>query len=260
MIAYIESIGLQAPGLEGWQDSLQILLGKTPYESLPLSKYSPQFLPANERRRTTPTIKLALRTAEATVQNYTHADIASMPTLFCCVDGDTEISAKMTRAILQDEPMVSPIHFHNSVHNAPAGYWMIGQGNQQAASAISAGQYQIGNSLIEAMSQLHETTPKMLLVMYDLPIDPIIETYQPDIQPFGVGLVISLQKTEKSLAKLELNLNPGQKNLPREEWFGENSAAQLLPLLKTLAQRQNGTFHYPLSDALHATLSIATLE
>lgn len=260
MIAYIEHIGLQAPGLEGWKDSLQILQGHLPYKAEPLSKYSPQFLPPNERRRTTPTIKLALRTAESAVQEYSKADIANMPTLFCCVDGDTEISAKMTRAILQDEPMVSPIHFHNSVHNAPAGYWMIGQGNQQAASAISAGQYQVGNSLIEGMSQLHETSSKILLVMYDLPVDPVIETYQPEMTVFGVGLIISFQKTENSLAKLELSLTPGQVTPPKDEWFGENGAAQLLPLLKALAKRQDETFQYPLSKALYATLTITILE
>lgn len=260
MKAYIEHIGLQAPGLEGWQDSLPILQGQRPYTAEPLSKYSPQFLPPNERRRTTPTIKLALRTAEATVQECSKTDIANIPTLFCCVDGDTEISAKMTHAILQDEPMVSPIHFHNSVHNAPAGYWMIGQGNQQAASAISAGQNQVGNSLIEALSQLHGTSPQVLLVMYDLPVDPIIETYQPDMASFGVGLLFSLQKTEQSLAKLDLSLTPGRVIPPKDEWFGENGAAQLLPALKALAQRQNETFQYPLSDALYATLSIKTLE
>ncbi|MDG4811607.1 beta-ketoacyl synthase chain length factor [Hydrogenovibrio sp. 3SP14C1] len=259
MIAYIESIGLQAPGLEGWQNSLPILQGQTPYESLPLSKYSPQFLPANERRRTTPTIKLALRTAQETVQNYSTEDIASMPTLFCCVDGDTEVSAKMTHATLQDDPMISPIHFHNSVHNAPAGYWMIGQGNQQAASAISAGQYQIGNSLVEAMTQLDETHSKVLLVVYDLPIDPIIESFQPDIQSFGFGLILTVQKTEKSIAQLNLSLNPGRASSPQNNWCGDNIAAQFLPALKTIARQQNDTFEYPISEALYATLSISTL-
>ena len=259
MIAYIESIGLQAPGLEGWQSSLPILQGQTSYESVPLSKYSPQFLPANERRRTTSTIKLALRTAAETVQNYSAADIASMPTLFCCVDGDTEVSAKMTHATLQDDPMISPIHFHNSVHNAPAGYWMIGQGNQQAASAISAGQYQIGNSLVEAMTQLDDTQSKVLLVMYDLPIDPIIESFQPDMHPFGFGLVLTFHKSKESIAQLDLSLNPGRISFSKNDWFGDNIAAQFLPALKTLAQQQDSTFEYPLSEALYATLSISTL-
>ncbi len=260
MKAYIEHIGLQAPGLEGWEASQTILTGGAPYQSEPLSKYSPQFLPANERRRTTPTIKLALRTAEETVTGYTPEAIAAMPTLFACVDGDTEISAKMTSAILQDEPMISPIHFHNSVHNAPAGYWMIGQRNQQAASAISAGEYQIANSFIEALSQLSDTHPKVLLVVYDLPIDPIIENYQPEMQPFAFGLVLTYQPSQQSLAELTLSLAPGEVQAPKSAWFGDNIAAQALPLLQSLAQYQSGEFAFPISSKLTANLALTPLN
>lgn len=260
MKAYIEHIGLQAPGLEGWDASQTVLTGDTPYHSEPLSKYSPQFLPANERRRTTPTIKLALRTAEETVSGYVPEAIAAMPTLFACVDGDTEISAKMTSAILQDEPMISPIHFHNSVHNAPAGYWMIGQHNQQAASAISAGEYQIANSFIEALSQLSDTHPKVLLVVYDLPIDPIIESYQPAMQPFAFGLVLSHQPNDRTLAELSLSLAPGQVQAVKHDWFGDNVAAEALPILQRLAQKQAGQFAFPVSSQLTANLTLTPVQ
>lgn len=256
MKAYIEHIGLQAPGLEGWEASQAILKGEEPYAFAPLSKYSPQFLPANERRRTTSTIKLALRTAEETVSDYTPDAIAAMPTLFACVDGDTEISAKMTSAILQDQPMVSPIHFHNSVHNAPAGYWMIGQQNHQAATAISAGEYQIANSFIEALTQLSDKHPKVLLVVYDLPIDPIIESHQPKRQAFAFGLVLSRHATENSQAWLELSLHPHPCPTPVNEDFGDNVAAGFWPLLAALAKRQTAELHAPASASLSAHLKM----
>ncbi|WP_024850529.1 beta-ketoacyl synthase chain length factor [Hydrogenovibrio kuenenii] len=257
MIAYIESIGLQAPGLEDWDASQPVLQGKQPYQSEPLSKYSPGFLPANERRRTTDTIKLALRTAENTVKNYSQEEVSKLPTLFACVDGDTQVSAKMTTAILQEEPMISPIHFHNSVHNAPAGYWMIGQNNMHAASSISAGKYQLSNTLIEAMTLLDDTTPKVMVVLYDLPIDPVVETYQPEIALFGCGLVLTQQETSRSMAKIELTLVQQPSKRENDAWFGQNFAADFMPLLKALAANQTGKLLHPVSSALSAEITVA---
>ncbi|MDG6774332.1 beta-ketoacyl synthase chain length factor [Thiomicrorhabdus sp. ZW0627] len=256
MIAYIESIGLQAPGLESWQASQEVLQDKQPYQSEPLSKYSPKFLPANERRRTTDTIKLALRTAEEAVENYSEEQISQMPTLFACVDGDTTISAKMVEAVMEEEPMISPIHFHNSVHNAPAGYWMIGQHNQQAASAISAGDYQIANTLIEAITQLSNAHPKVLLVIYDLPINPEIKKHSPEVQAFACALVLSLQPTADSIAEIELTLSDKIYKIDPVEAFPENKAAEFLPVLKSIAKREAGEFHFPLSAKQAISLNL----
>ncbi|WP_019895154.1 beta-ketoacyl synthase chain length factor [Hydrogenovibrio halophilus] len=256
MKVYLQTIGLQAPGLEGWEHALPVLQGVQPYQDEPLSRYSPQFLPANERRRTTDTIKLALRTAEDTCRHLSPQARSQLPAVFACVDGDTAISAKMTQAILSDEPMVSPIHFHNSVHNAPAGYWMIGQRNQKAASALSAGEYQLGNSLLETFSQLEEVEPHAMLILYDLPIDPIIENHQPDIVPFGAGLVLSIQPAANALATLEMQVKPGSQPSPESEWFGANQAAQILPLLQALARQKTASFTYPLSPDLHLSVHL----
>lgn len=249
MIAYIDSVSVQAPGLEGWEPACSVLRGKKPYEFAPLSKYAPAFLPANERRRTTDTIKLALRTAEACTADYTDEAVAAMLTLFASVDGDTAISAQMTSAILADEPMISPIQFHNSVHNAPAGYWMIGKGNQQAASAISAGDFQIANSLLEGVTQLDAHHPPLLWVAYDLPIDPVIETFQPAMQPFAFGLVLSHAPTARTLAKISLSLTQQTTPLSPHPLFGANPAAQLWPLLEALATQHNRVLRWPLSNA-----------
>ncbi|WP_178862911.1 beta-ketoacyl synthase chain length factor [Thiomicrorhabdus cannonii] len=249
MIAYIDSVSVQAPGMEGWEPACAVLRGEQPYEFAPLSKYAPAFLPANERRRTTDTIKLALRTAEACTADYADDAIAAMLTLFASVDGDTAISAQMTTAILEDEPMISPIQFHNSVHNAPAGYWMIGKGNRQAASAISAGDYQLANSLLEGLSQLDANHPQLLLVAYDLPIDPVIETFQPKIEPFAFGMVLSAQPSPRCLAKIQLSLVQQPSEVTSHPLFGDNRAAQIWPLLASLARHQNGLHLLPLSNS-----------
>lgn len=259
MKAYIEAIGLNATGLESWLGSQTILTEQEAYQATPLSKYSASFLPANERRRATKTVNLALRTAEETVQHYSQDAIQQMPTLFACVDGDTEISAKMTTAILMEQPMISPIHFHNSVHNAPAGYWMIGQRNRQAASAISAGQYQLANTFIETLTQLSKISPKVLLVAYDSPIDPVIKSYQPQTAPFSFGLVLSLHQNKKSIAKFTLNLQQQQTQTNNHPWFGENMAAQFLPILQAIAQKKDIKMSFPLSSHISTQINIHPL-
>ena len=61
---YIDAISLVAAGLTDWQQSQPILSGKQEYVAEALAQFSPAILPANERRRTTPLIKLALHAAE----------------------------------------------------------------------------------------------------------------------------------------------------------------------------------------------------
>jgi hypothetical protein len=166
----------------------------------------------------------------------------------------------MTSAILADEPMVSPIHFHNSVHNAPAGYWMIGQKNTAPSSSISVGAYQVANSFLEAITQLAEGHEQLLLVMYDLPIDPIIESYQPPMTAFGVGFLLSAQPSPQTLAGLQIQwvaqpCETAQIVTP----FGENAAAQVWPLLQGLAQQAVTTWRYPLSDCLSADITLTPM-
>ena len=49
---------------------------------------------------------------------------------------------------------ISPTRFHNSVHNAAAGYWTIGAGCMQATTALSAYDATFAEGLLEALAQL----------------------------------------------------------------------------------------------------------
>ena len=62
--AYVESIGLHAPGLEGWSSSCDILRGEREYLAAELTRYKPQLLPANERRRATTSVRIAFGACE----------------------------------------------------------------------------------------------------------------------------------------------------------------------------------------------------
>jgi hypothetical protein len=259
MKAQILSIGLTAPGLVNFETFKKMMLtNQLPDLSKAIEKYSPTFLPANERRRTTATIQLALKTAEEALvsfqQAYPEID-AKLPVLFVCKDGDTLISARMCQAVSEEEPMISPTQFHNSVHNAPAGYWMIGQENQAPASAISVGEYAIANGLLEAVLQSQSYGKPVLMVIYDLPLDELmpVDTVQKSKAPFAFSMILDASKVIESdypLLSLSLTQDTPFKSLKSNPYTGV-PAAEAYPLLQSIALYQSGheksDMHFPLN-------------
>ena len=55
-------------------------------------------------------------------------DPATLPSVFASTHGDLAITDYMCETLATDPTAVSPTKFHNSVHNAAAGYWTIGAG------------------------------------------------------------------------------------------------------------------------------------
>ncbi|BCN93100.1 hypothetical protein THMIRHAM_08850 [Thiomicrorhabdus immobilis] len=260
MKAQILSIGLTAPGLVSFENFKSMMLqNRSPDTSEAIEKYSPSFLPPNERRRTTATIKLALKTAEEALshfqQRYPQAD-SKLPVLFVSKDGDTLISARMCQEVGEEEPMISPTQFHNSVHNAPAGYWMIGQKNQSPASAISVGQFAIANGLLEATLQSQTYAKPVLLVIYDLPLDDLIpaDASQNAALPFAFSMILDASDSNQESDYPALNLSftqqaprPTSSNNP----YSGLPAAEAYPLLQSLvlfeSNGENSEIHFPLN-------------
>ena len=72
------------------------------------------------------------------------------------------------RPLVRDAPdTVSPTKFHNSVHNAAAGYWTIGQGCMAPSTALSAFSHTFAQGLLEALVNLAAGEPAILLAAYD---------------------------------------------------------------------------------------------
>ncbi len=130
----IASIGLLAPGLAGWSASQAVLAGEQPYVAEPMPAAIGTLLPANERRRTTAIVKLALQVAqEAMAQRKMQAH-----TVLASSGGDSEVLDKICVALTQPDRPVSPTQFHHSVHNTPAGYWAIATGCMLPSLSLSA--------------------------------------------------------------------------------------------------------------------------
>ncbi len=236
----ILGIGLIAPGLPGWPASLPILAGKTAYVAgHTLPPFNTSLLPSNERRRLTTTSKLALVVAEATIKD---AKIEpDMPSIFASSTGDNEIVDQICTALLMPHRPVSPTHFHNSVHNAPAGYWSIATRCQAPSLSISAGDASFAAGLLEAAAVVNMENSPVLLVAYDQPAPEPIATAHPLAAPFAVALILGVHN-DSDLAAIELRLDFAQQEQPMEDAGLEqlrrgNPAARSLPLLQVLAEK-----------------------
>jgi len=161
----LEGIGFWAPGLPSWEAARAFAQGGAAEVDGP-RKPSPQLLAANERRRAPETVAVALEVALGACQ-ASGRDPASLPSVFASSQGDLVIADYMC-ATLADEPAtISPTRFHNSVHNAAAGYWTIGTGAMHPATALSAGPASFAQGLLEALAQLASGAEAVLLVGYD---------------------------------------------------------------------------------------------
>lgn len=256
MHVYLESLSVIAPGLAGWDKSRAILAGDSEYQAGPLLPFSPDILPVNERRRITPTIRIALQAATEALQASNHAP-NELLTVFSSNNGDLDISDRICSALSKPEFPVSPTDFHNSVHNAPAGYWAIGSQCHLPSTSISAGRASFVAGLLEAVTQALCGSQPVLLVCYELPApDTLSDLWNVD-QPFAVGLLIHKRQSSNSLGKLSLKLVDAEvagidtRNPALRPLLNGNSAAQSLPLLETIAIGKADSCRIPYLDNRH---------
>lgn len=232
----IEAIGLAAPGLADWPQTRRVLTGETPYEPAELPPYQPQLLPPNERRRATPAVRQAFRAAE---QATAGRDVRALATVFAGSDADMAILHRICGAVAGAQKLVSPTDFHNSVHNAAAGYWGIAAGATAPSTTLAGYDGSFALGLFEAALQSAIEEQASLLVAFDVPAPaPLLQArplgcaascalwLQPSEQPaaFGHVLLSLCDEPETMLADVAL-----------EAQRRANPALRVLPLLRLIA-------------------------
>jgi len=165
LTATIEGIGFWAPGLPDWNAAVAYQRDGTLPDGAP-ARPSPQLLPPNERRRAPDSVAVALDVALAAC-TAAGRDPKTLPSVFASMHGDLAITDYMCATLADQPTSVSPIRFHNSVHNAAAGYWTIGAGAMAPATSISAFDATFAQGLVEACTQLATGAEAVLLVGYD---------------------------------------------------------------------------------------------
>jgi len=143
-------------------------------------------LPPAERRRLNPLSSATLRAAERLVAARPRDEVREAPLVFGSADGDGAVLLKLLCALRAHEPL-SPTQFHNSVHNAPAGYWSIGLASTAATTAIAAGADTPEVTLAEAGLQAIAAGAPALMVVANGRFTDELAVPRPDAQPLTLA-------------------------------------------------------------------------
>jgi hypothetical protein len=237
---YVEGIGLYGPGLGGWAEGAKVLAGTADYVAAPAAVPPCALLPANERRRAPQTVKLALA-AGTEAFSAAGRDPAGAVTIFASSGGDGETIHDILNVLASPLRELSPTKFHNSVHNAAAGYWSIATGATTASTSLCAHDDSFAAGLLEAAAQAASADAPVALIAYDVPYPAPLFSVRPVGATFGAALVFSSVPTPAAFACLDLSLHPGAgaitfAAIPALEDLRQSTpAARGLPLLAALA-------------------------
>ena len=258
----VEGIGLRGPGLDGWVASRAALTGTEPYLPAPAAIPPSPLLPANERRRTVLTVKLALAVGSEAIA-AARSDATTMATVFTSSGGDGDTIHGILEALATDEPELSPTRFHNSVHNAPAGYWSIATGSQAPSSSLCCHDGSFAAGLVEAAVQATVDDRPVTLIAYDLPYPEPLNSVRRIGGVFGVALVLTPGESDNALAVLDIAVGPETgAATPMEDAEFETlrlttPAAQSLPLLAAIARHAPQTLNLDYVPGLQLALVLA---
>lgn len=231
--ASVEGIGFWAPGLPSWQAALGHAAGNTPEAGH--ARPVPRLLAPNERRRAPPSVAVALDVALAACE-AAGRDPASLSSVFASTHGDLAITDYMCEVLATDPGAISPTRFHNSVHNAAAGYWTIGAGCLRPATALSAHRASFAQGLVEALAQLACGDDAVLLAAYDTQGSGPLGAVSRSEGLLGAALVLSTGNGAGLRLRATLvdgEARPGDGPLARHA--AGNAMAPMLPLFDAIA-------------------------
>lgn len=186
----IVSVGLLGPGLPDWSAGRAVLAGETPWLAAAVTLPPPLILAPTERRRTGAVVRLALAVAAEAAQ-ASGLTPASLRTVFGSANGDAPTVGTILDEITTPGGFVSPTQFHNSVHNAAAGYWSIGVGSVRPATCVACDDWTFAASLMKAVAECQVEREPVLLCVYDGLMPPPLDAARSVTSIFGVAFVLA---------------------------------------------------------------------
>lgn len=240
LTAYIEGIGLLGPGFTDWPTGRAVLAGDAAYQYQATVMPAPAALPPAERRRSGPIVKLSLAVGHEAAA-MAGLDVATLPTVFSASGGDGKTCHEICEMLASDDRLISPTRFHNSVHNAAAGYWSIATGAMATSSVLCAYDASFGAGLLEALAQVAVERAPCLLIAYDTSYPEPLHTKRMIPDEFGVAFALVPARSAQSLAKISVALTSASPDRMAdsalEQLRTSIPAARSLPLLRSLARR-----------------------
>lgn len=245
----VVGIGAWGPGFSDWPTLKTLLRDGVSDTPLTVANPAPQIIPANERRRAPLPVKIAVEVSWQALQQsgLAASDVACV---FGSGLGDTEITDYMCRVLTTELKQLSPTKFHNSVHNAAAGYWTISSGCMKSANSIAAYHQTAGLALLEGISQCVLQQEPVLITLFDTEAHATYRQIFPCEQSFGAAILVQpmtaqpINAQSKEAKPIVLTLSNEQPAVAQVELAdpylaslaATNPAAGILGLLSLLAQ------------------------
>lgn len=258
--AWIDGVGLIAPGLPDWQHGVAVLGGRESHVPAPSQLPTPALLPPTERRRASRVVRVALASGLAALEQA-GLEAARVPAVFAAATADGHNCHALCETLASSDQRVSPTRFHNSLHNTPAGYWSIATGAMQPSQSLCAHDASFAAGLLEALVQVQAGAAPCLLIAYDAEYPEPLFSLRPIPDAAGIGLVLSPRPGPRSLARLDAHLSDApatRLDTPSLETLrGAIPALRGLPLLAALASGHGGEaeLEYLAPLSLHVTLT-----
>ena len=242
--AWIEGIGFLAPGLPDWPAARAVLRGEQAYAAAPSVLPAPTLLPPAERRRASRVVKTALAVGLEAIA-HAGADAAALATVFAASGADGHNCHALCEQLASDDRQISPTRFHNSVHNAAAGYWGIATGSMAPCQVLCAYDASFGAGLLDALAQAALARQPVLLIAYDSEYPEPLHAKRPVPDCGGVALLLGAERSERTLAAIRVS--------PTADTAGKLAdsglealrtsipALRALPLLQHLATGERGS-------------------
>lgn len=251
VVAGIAGIGLLGPGLAGWAQAAPVLAGAVPHAPAPLTPPAPMLLPPTERRRTGPSVRLALAVAAEAVQE-SGLPPEELATVFASSNGEGQVITSILEALHTPDGAISPTQFHNSVHNAAAGYWGIAVGSARPSVSLGGHDGVFAAGLLHAAAQVAASRAPVLFVAHDVPLPAPLDALRPTSASFAVAMVLVPQGGAHGAVALEMREGPAATGGALPEGLGAlaaaNPVARGLPLLAALAARRPGEVLLPMLE------------
>jgi hypothetical protein len=237
----LKSIGLAAPGLPGWNAAVRVLAGQAAYLPADEPPFAPTLLPPNERRRATAAVRQAFRAAEDAMR--AGIDPRTLASVFASSDADLVVLHRICSALADPARAISPIDFHNSVHNAASGYWSIAVQSMSPTTTVAAHDASFTAGLLEASALATDLGTDVLLVAYDATAPAPLLAKRPLASSASVALVLG-RADAPSLGTLTLEVtNDSETRCAQpalEALRTGNPAMRALPLLELVAAGRAG--------------------
>lgn len=252
---FIEATALWSRQTPGWDAWCAAVRGEQP---LPAIKPNPGLLSANERRRASDSVLLAVEVAEQAVR-ASGRDASQLASVFTSAHGDLPITDALCAQLASAPLQLSPTRFHHSVHNAASGYWAIATGCRAPSTALSSHRHSFAAGLLEALVHCACERAPVLLVGYDTEALGLLADVNGSRGLLGVALVLSAERSASSVAALQWQLGDGAVTAPAAhgaaaDTLQANPMAAALPLFEALARGESQALALALPGARHLAL------